>query len=110
LVTVTLALDAGGCLAGFTADGHVAGPAGANVACAAVTVLLRTAARTVAGAGFAAGGGADAPGTLRLDVGPVEAGRRNWLRGVTDTLLRGLADVAAEAAGEVVVRIDRVER
>jgi uncharacterized protein YsxB (DUF464 family) len=110
LVTVTLALDAGGCLAGFTADGHVAGPTGTNVGCAAVTVLLRTAARTVAGAGLAAGGGADAPGSLRLDVGPVEAERRGWLRGVTDSLLRGIADVAAEAPGEVELRIVRVER
>jgi hypothetical protein len=35
---------------------------------------------------------------------------RNWLRGVTDALLRGLADVAAEAAGEIEVRTVRVER
>jgi uncharacterized protein YsxB (DUF464 family) len=110
LVTVTLALDAGGCLAGFTADGHAAGLPGANVACAALTVLLRTAARTVAGAGLAAGGGAEGPGSLRLDVGPVAPGRCEWLRGVTDALLRGLADVASEAPGEIDLRIVRVER
>ena len=109
-MTVTLALDAGGCLAGFTADGHAAGPAGANVACAAVSVLLRTAARTTAAAGLAAGGGADAPGAMRLQVGRASGGQRDWLRGVTDTLLRGLADAAAEAAGEIAVRIVRVER
>ena len=109
-MTVSLALDAGGCLVGFAADGHAAGPAGANIACAAITVLLRTAARTVAAAGLAAGGGADAPGAFRLDVGPVAPGRRDWLRGVTDALLRGLADAAAEAPGEIELRIERVER
>ena len=107
---VTLELDPEGCLAGFTADGHAGGAAGTNLACAAVTVLLRTAARTAAGAGLAAGGGADAPGTMRLTVGRVSGEQRGWLRGVTDTLLRGLADTAAEAAGEIEVRIVRVER
>jgi uncharacterized protein YsxB (DUF464 family) len=110
LVTVALELEADGCLAGFMADGHAGGPPGTNIACAAVTALLRTAARTVSGAGLAAGGGAESPGAMRLAVGPAAGSRRDWLRGVTDTLLRGLADVAAEAPGEVEVRITRVER
>ncbi|MCX7029943.1 MAG: ribosomal-processing cysteine protease Prp [Spirochaetes bacterium] len=107
---VTLELDSDGCLAGFSADGHAGGAPGANLPCAAVTVLLRTAARTAAAAGLAAGGGADAPGAMRLQVNRAAEGRRDWLRGVTDTLLRGLADVAAEAPGEVEVRIVQVER
>ena len=110
MVKVTLELDTDGCLAGFKADGHTGGAAGSNIPCAAATVLLRTAARTVAGAGLAAGGGADAPGSMRLQVGRASGGQRDWLRGVTDTLLRGLADAAAEAAGEIAVRIVRVER
>jgi uncharacterized protein YsxB (DUF464 family) len=110
LVKVTLELDADGCLAGFEADGHAGGVAGANLPCAAVSVLLRTAARTAAAAGLAAGGGAGAPGAMRLQVGRASGGQRDWLRGVTDTLLRGLADAAAEAAGEIEVRIVRVER
>ena len=107
---VTLEIDPDGCLAGFEADGHAGGAAGANLPCAAVSVLLRTAARTAAAAGLAAGGGADAPGAMRLRVGHAAEGQRDWLRGVTDTLLRGLADAAAEAAGEIEVRIVRVER
>jgi uncharacterized protein YsxB (DUF464 family) len=110
LVKVTLELDPGGCLAGFSADGHAGADPGPNLACAAITVLLRTAARTVAGAGLAAGGGADAPGSMRLRVGTADVERRAWLRGVTDTLRRGLADAAAEANGEIEVRIVRVER
>jgi hypothetical protein len=47
---------------------------------------------------------------MRLRVGRAAEEQRDWLRGVTDTLLRGLADVAAEAAGEIEVRIVRVER
>lgn len=106
-MTVSLELDPDGCLAGFTAGGHAGGASGANLACAAVTVLLRTAARTVAAAGFADGGGADAPGAMRLAVRRTAGARRDWLRGVTDTLLRGLADTSAEAGGEVEVRIVR---
>jgi len=109
-VKVTLELDPDGCLAGFAADGHTGGAAGSNIPCAAATVLLRTAARTVAGAGLAAGGGADAPGSMRLRVGRADGAQRDWLRGVTDTLLRGLADTAAEAAGRIEVRIVRMER
>jgi uncharacterized protein YsxB (DUF464 family) len=110
LVKIALELGPDGCLAGFSADGHAGGVAGANVTCAAVSVLLRTAARTIAGAGLAAGGGADTPGTMRLRVSAAAADRREWLRGITDTLLRGLADAAAEAAGEIELRIVRVER
>jgi uncharacterized protein YsxB (DUF464 family) len=110
LVTVTLEIDPDGCLAGFEADGHAGGAAGANLSCAAVTVLLRTAARTAAAAGLATGGGADAPGAMRLRVSRTAGRQRDWLQGVTDTLLRGLADAAAEAAGEIAVRIVRVER
>jgi len=47
---------------------------------------------------------------MRLRVGRASPGQRDWLRGVTDCLLRGLADAAAEAAGEIEVRIVRVER
>ena len=107
---VTLEVDTYGCLAGFEADGHAGGAGGANLPCAAVSVLLRTAARTAAAAGLAAGGGADAPGSMRLRVGRASEGQRDWLRGVTDTLLRGLADAATEAAGDIEVRIVRVER
>ena len=107
---VTLELDPEGCLAGFTADGHAGADAGANLACAAVSVLLRTAARTAAGAGLAAGGGAHALGEMKLTVGRASGKQRGWLRGVTDILLRGLADAAAEGAGEIEVRTVRVER
>ncbi len=110
MVKVTLEIDPDGCLAGFEADGHAGGAAGTNLPCAAVSVLLRTAARTAAAAGLAAGGGADAPGAMRLRVSRVAEGQRDWLRGVTDTLLRGLADAADEAADEIAVRIVRVER
>jgi hypothetical protein len=46
---------------------------------------------------------------MRLEVAPAGE-RREWLRGVTDALARGLADVAAEAPGEIELRIERAER
>lgn len=104
---VTLEIDPEGCLAGFAADGHAGSAAGMNLACAAVSVLLRTAARTVAAAGLAESGAADAPGAMRLAVRRTAGAPRDWLRGVTDNLLRGLADTSAEAGGEVEVRIVR---
>ena len=110
MVKVALEFDADGCLRGFTAGGHADGPPGANVACAAVTVLLRTSARAVAARGLAEGGSAEEPGDMHLAVGPVPASKREWLRGVSDVLARGLADVSAEYPGQLEVRIVDAKR
>jgi uncharacterized protein len=100
VVRVLVARD--GVLRSFEAAGHAgAEPRGANVACAAATALLRTAARLGAARGLVTGGSAGERGALSCDVARPRAGDHAWLRGATDFLLRGLADIAAEVPGAV---------
>jgi uncharacterized protein YsxB (DUF464 family) len=107
VVTVTLELAEDGCLRALRASGHAGGAAlGTNVACAAVTVLLRTTARVLSAVqGLVSEGGADSPGHLELTVCPEVSVAPQWLRGVTDCLVRGVSDLAAEFPGEIAVRI-----
>jgi uncharacterized protein YsxB (DUF464 family) len=107
VVTVTLELAQDGCLRSLRASGHAGGAAlGTNVACAAVTVLLRTTARVLSGVqGLITEGGADSPGWMELKVSPERSVAPQWLRGVTDCLVRGVSDLAAEFPGEIAVKI-----
>ncbi len=96
-----------GCLASFRAQGHSEnGPAGRNIACAAVSQMLRTAGRLLCAAeGLQAAGSADAPGEMRLSVPRDAKVDRAWLRGVTDFLLKGLGDLAAEFPREIAISV-----
>jgi uncharacterized protein YsxB (DUF464 family) len=113
VITVQLRLDGRGCLKSLVAAGHsLAGSRGmlasdgTSLPCAAVSVLARTAARIVAMEGrIASEGSAEEPGKLQLAVGRYPDELAEWLRGVTDTLARGLSDVAAEYPGEIVIDI-----
>lgn len=102
-------LRSDGTLAGVRASGHAGRePAGANIACAAATVLLRTAGSLLAAAG-AAQGGADRPGELAFTVA-LPRGRGGgaevaWLRGVSEFLLRGLRDLERERPDAVSVTV-----
>ncbi len=87
------------------AEGHAgSSPAGDNPACAAVTVLLRTAYETaVSFAGVVAHGRAPAPGSMSFEIGryPPDAAQR--LRGVSDFLSIGLSGIEREYPGLVEV-------
>jgi uncharacterized protein YsxB (DUF464 family) len=105
LVRVTVELFPDGCLASFRAEGHAEGGShGANLACAAVTQLLRTAARLLCSVhGLVKTGGADTPGEMHIELSRDFTTDREWLRGVTDFLLRGIRDLEAEFPAEVVL-------
>jgi len=87
------------------AEGHAGtARAGENPACAAVTVLLRTAYETsVSFSGVVAHGQAAAPGSISFEIGhyPPDAAQR--LRGVSDFLSIGLSGVEREYPGMVEV-------
>lgn len=103
-------LSPGGCLRGFEAAGHAGAVlAGANIACAAATSLLRTAGRLCADQGLVGSGSADAPGAMRMALAAGSRADGDWLRGVTDFLLRGLNDLAQEFPSEVLVRTETTE-
>jgi uncharacterized protein YsxB (DUF464 family) len=99
-----------GALRGFDAEGHAGTDvAGANVACAAATGLLRTTARLCAGRDLVAGGGAKAPGHMSLAVAVAPAADKAWLAGVTDFLLRGVKDLRDEFPEDFVVQVNVTE-
>ena len=98
-----------GLLRRFEAEGHAGmTAAGRNIACAAVSVLLRTAGRVCVQRGLAVEGGAGKPGEMRLVVSP-GSDSSGWLRGVTDFLLRGVTDLKDEFPKEVVLRVEMTE-
>jgi len=94
------------------ARGHAGSePSGSNPACAAATVLLRTAYETLSSTpGVQASGEAPSPGTLHFVVKhyPVEVVQR--LRGIGDFLLVGLSSVEREYPGKINVIIDGERR
>ena len=87
-----------GCLKGFQASGHAgSGKKGEDIVCAAVTVLLRTAARLISGEkGLETGGEALGPGEMTFFLISMPAEYREWVKGITDFLLGGLLDLKDE--------------
>jgi uncharacterized protein YsxB (DUF464 family) len=101
VIRLSLRLRADGCLRAFSASGHAgAGPKGQDLACASVTVLLRTTARLLAAQpDLQVSGQTPAEGEMRLALEPPPEERREWVRGVTATLVAGLRDLEREYPG-----------
>ena len=107
---ISLVVSPDGLLRRFEAEGHAGTKAaGSNIACAAVTLLLRTAGRLCAERGLAVEGGAGSPGEMRLVVSPESATGSGWLQGVTDFLLRGVSDLKEEFPREIVLQVEMTE-
>lgn len=115
MIEVTLVLNsAHSTLEEVVVQGH-SGDAGSSVVCAAVTALVRTAARTVESYGkFLVDGGAESPGTLHFKIAGEEAiagedaaekGDYIWLMGVTDYLVTGIRDIGQEHPAECKMEI-----
>ena len=110
MVRVLIALTPEGLLRRFEAEGHAgAAVRGQNIACAAVTTLLRTAGRLCTERGITLAGGAGQPGEMRLILSAPAAPEGGWLRGVTDFLLRGVKDLQDEFPKEIALRVEMTE-
>ena len=111
MIRVGIARSTDGSVRRLTATGHaVAGPLGGNIVCAAASVLIRTAARALEEeSGIRLTGGAGARGEFLAEIESVSPDRLDWVRGVTDSLLRGLEDLAADYPHEVEVRFEAME-
>lgn len=107
VVRVRIRLGPDGSIRRVDAEGHAGTEAaGSNPACAAVTVLLRTAYETLAGyPGVDVTGEAPAPGSLSFNVKKVDAAVAEKARGVGDFLLTGLSSVEREYPGRVHVEL-----
>ena len=109
VLRVRLELSKDGLLRRFDAKGHAGADLGRNVACAAATVLLRTAGRECAARGIVESGSAAQPGEMAMVLRDTGDDRGGWLRGVTDFLLRGMSDLQKEFPGKVALRVETTE-
>jgi uncharacterized protein YsxB (DUF464 family) len=111
VIRLRVRLRPDGCLAGFAASGHAgAGPQGRDAVCAAVTVLLRTSARVLSSRPeLRVSGEAPAEGDMRLEMEPPPQALREWVRGVTDTLVAGLTDLDREFPGRLKLEVGEQE-
>lgn len=109
---VRVSFGSDGVVSRVEARGHAGSePSGSNPACAAATVLLRTAYETLAATpGVQVSGEAPSPGQLHFVVQhfPFEVVQR--LRGIGDFLLVGLSSVEREYPGKINVIIDGERR
>ncbi len=109
MLQVRLFLSKDGLLKRFDAQGHAGADLGKNVACAAATVLLRTAGRECAARGIVAGANAAQPGEMAMVLTDRGEDRGGWLRGVTDFLVRGMSDLEREFPDKVVLHVETTE-
>ncbi len=108
MLSVLLAVSRNKLLRRFEAKGHAGADAGRNVACAAATILLRTAGRECSARGIVADGSAPGPGEMAMVLsGP--AANDEWLRGVTDFLVRGMSDLQREYPDQIALRVETTE-
>ncbi len=108
MLRVLLAVSKDRLLRRFEATGHAGADPGKNIACAAATVLLRTAGRECAAHGLVAQGSANSPGEMAMVLadGSADAG---WLRGVTDLLVRGMSDLERDFPDQSALRVEMTE-
>ncbi len=108
MLRILLAVSRDRLLRRFEATGHTGADPGRNIVCAAATILLRTAGRECMAHGLAAQGSADAPGEMAMVLTGGTA-QDDWLRGVTDLLVRGMSDLEREFPDQIALRVEMTE-
>lgn len=111
MIAVVVVLDDRGALNRMNLSGHAGyWRRGGDPACAATTLLVRSVARLVASLdGWTINGGAENPGALSVEIEKRPMDSDVWLRGVTDTLLQGLADIAREYPDSIKLKLERID-
>jgi uncharacterized protein YsxB (DUF464 family) len=110
LITIEAAVDQEGVLRACKAAGHAgAGKAGTDIVCAAVSVLMRAAIRTLSNQkGITIRGGAPEPGLWWMEADYTAEGKA-FLSAAGMFLTEGLASVAEEFPGycKLTIRTER---
>ena len=111
MIAVVVVLDGQGALSRMNLSGHAGyWRRGGDPACAATTLLVRSVARLVASLdGWTVNGGAQNLGTLSMEIERRPVNSDVWLRGVTDTLLQGLADIAREYPNSINLKLEKID-
>ncbi len=98
----------GSVLASVHASGHASGKSesGGNIVCAAVTMLLRTAAQLLEReASINIQGESKEPGSMDLEIVSVSPERRSWFEGITDYVVFGLQTLEREYPDKLYLQI-----
>ena len=97
MISIDIIIDEAGVLRSCNAAGHAgAGKSGADIVCAAVSVLMRTTVRVLSGRkGISIQSAAPEPGALHLETEYAAEGR-GFLAAAGEFLIAGLASVAEE--------------
>ena len=108
MILVTVVTDGCGKMRSVTVDGHAFGlHKEGNVVCAAVTVLVRTAARLLeADPGVCVSGGPGGRGKFKLIVESADEGKTELVKAVGDFLVQGMRDLQAEFPGDCTLKIE----
>ena len=109
MIEIEAFLDESGVLRSCTASGHAgAGKTGTDIVCAAISVLLRTAVRTLTGRkGIAIRYDAPDPGFLKLEAEYTAEGK-DFLFTAGVFLTEGLASVAEEYPKNCTLTLRRI--
>jgi uncharacterized protein YsxB (DUF464 family) len=106
VITVDAALDEAGVLRSCRAEGHAgAGPKGGDIVCAAISVLMRTALRTLSGrGGITIRGNAPRRGLFWIEADYTPEGK-DFLSAAGTFLIEGLRSVSQEYPDYCIMRI-----
>jgi len=106
MIVADVVLDKAGVIKSCRIEGHAgAGPKGDDIVCAAVSVLARTALRTLSRVeGVSVSGFAPERGAFGFDIRAMSA-ETDFAAGVTEFLLEGLRSVAQEYPEYCIVRV-----
>lgn len=106
---IHLRVGASGVLQEVIAEGHAGfGTRGQDIVCAAVSILMRTAARTFEeNKGYAVDGAALKRGELHFSVRCQSDGSADWARGVTGMFVKGIDDLAHEFPDHIDLTISK---
>ena len=98
MICVVIRTDRNGLLRSVYVTGHARhAKRGRDIVCAAVSAISRSAARILELDGrIEVVGDAQEPGRLSFEVPTYESGAEEYIRGVTDFLVLGLADISRE--------------
>ncbi len=112
MIRIVLTFGDSGLLQTLTSRGHAKRTAALpSEVCAAVSVLLRTAARLFSHSeGIDAFGSAEKEGHLKLVIEKVARRRREWFMGAVDLLILGLQDLEEEYPGSLQIRRRNVRK
>ena len=110
MVSVVVGFFPDGCLRTLNMEGHAgSGEKGNDILCAALTILVRTALHTFANEDrLSVESRAEREGEAALAIRSCATGSRDWLKGITDYLLTGLHDLAAEYPGKLSIVMSEI--